>query len=81
MISEAVTISLAHFQALHEREIPKLKEQTLVHSGQTRVPGQERQRAGALQDAGAFTNASRTTRSVPECASPLALSLACKTAS
>jgi len=35
--------------------------------------GEERQRAAALRDAGAFTGSARTARSVPECASPLAL--------
>jgi len=35
--------------------------------------GQERRRAAAVQDAGAFSGDDRISRSVVECASPLAL--------
>ena len=53
------------------RSVPK------PHTGRAGQPAkttvEKRRRAAALQDAGALTDGSRTTRSVLECASPLAL--------
>jgi len=51
---------------------PVIRREGVMQEAGGRMRG-KRRRAAALQDAGAKTGRPRTARSVPECASPLAL--------